>query len=322
MAYFELRKRELGNLIGILSRASEVYAPISREGVTNFEKVTGDEKIALHEHSYLPLKRFFFRPRETLFEFRGQGLKVPPASKKRRIIIGAKRCDLNSIKRQDVMFMFETRDPYYARERERTLLIGYHCKRAYDEYCFCGSMELEDCHDLMIYDRGPILLFEAATKKGDEFIRRHHTFFRKTSKVPRPDERVIKGADRLKNRDISSSYDSAKWKQGVDLCLSCGACTALCPSCYCFTIDDENNMDLASGKRTRTHASCQVKSFTRVAGGHVFRESRESRFKHRIYHQLQWFKDRHGTNLCTGCGRCIRHCPTRIDFVEIINGMK
>jgi len=50
--------------------------------------------------------------------------------------------------------------------------------------------------------------------------------------------------------------------------------------------------------------------------------TREDRFKHRIFHQLQYFKDRHGMNLCTGCGRCIRGCPTRINFVKILNEMQ
>ena len=62
--------------------------------------------------------------------------------------------------------------------------------------------------------------------------------------------------------------------------------------------------------------------FTRVAGDHVFRKDREGRFKHRIYHQLDYYKDKYGEFLCTGCGRCIEGCPTRIDFVPIINEMK
>ena len=232
MTCFEFRKRDLGRLIEHLSRSAEVLAPVRRDGAVNFEKVSGDSDVSLHDHSYLPLKRLFFRTKETLLEFDGEKITVPKKKSSPRIIIGAKRCDLNSIKRQDIMFTFETKDPYYMQERERTLLIGYHCKRAYDEYCFCGSMELEDCQDIMIYDRGPVLLFEATSKKGEAFVKRNRKFFRKSVKVPKPEERVTKGADRLRNRDISSMYDRAKWKRGVDLCLSCGACTVLCPSCY------------------------------------------------------------------------------------------
>jgi len=65
-----------------------------------------------------------------------------------------------------------------------------------------------------------------------------------------------------------------------------------------------------------------LKSFTRVANDYVFRESREERFKQRIYHQMQYFKERYGIEMCVGCGRCITHCPTNIDWVELLNEMK
>ena len=84
----------------------------------------------------------------------------------------------------------------------------------------------------------------------------------------------------------------------------------------------EYNSDLQKGERYREWSSCQLDSFTRVAGDHVFRNKREDRFKHRIYHQLVYFKERYGLNMCVGCGRCIKLCPTTIDFVDIINKMK
>ena len=136
-------------------------------------------------------------------------------------------------------------------------------------------------------------------------------------------EKIIPRADRLDKKDISHLYDHPDWKKGVDICLSCSACTALCPTCYCFEIHDNvGTKNPKEGERKRSWSSCQVQEFTKVAGEHVFRKEREERFKHRIYHQLDYFKQKNGINLCVGCGRCIEACPTRIDFVEIINEMK
>jgi ferredoxin len=36
---------------------------------------------------------------------------------------------------------------------------------------------------------------------------------------------------------------------------------------------------------------------------------------------MEYFRDRYGVSLCTGCGRCIAYCPTRIDWVDIVNRM-
>ena len=127
---------------------------------------------------------------------------------------------------------------------------------------------------------------------------------------------------KLNSLDIKDFYYSQNWKKGVNECISCGACNFLCPTCHCFTVEDEVEFNLKDGKRIRKQASCQLKSFTRVAGDHIFRDSKEARFKHRIYHQIQYFKERHDIVMCTGCGRCIRGCPAKIDWVNIINGMK
>jgi sulfhydrogenase subunit beta (sulfur reductase) len=318
----EISKKDFGRFVCALAKKFEVLAPVEEKGVFNFRPVSDASGIKLSGHSYLPLKNLFFKPRDVIFRFSGFKVKVPKSPRKKRVVLGAKRCDLNSIMKQDIMFMDETRDVVYANERERTFLIGYHCNEAFDEYCFCGSMDLRDCFDLMLYEKKDRFIVEVGSEKGGKIVRMFRRFF-KPGRLLSPKEKVIRGAGRLKKRDISGVYHHRDWKKGVDLCLSCGACTVLCPSCYCFDLEDTNDIsDLRKGERVRIHASCQLKDFTTVAGGHVFRESREDRFKHRIYHQLQYFRERHGTNLCTGCGRCIRHCPTRIDFVKIINGMR
>jgi ferredoxin len=77
--------------------------------------------------------------------------------------------------------------------------------------------------------------------------------------------------------------------------------------------------DLKKGKRFKEWDSCQFLNFTMVAGGGVFRKERLARFKHRIYHKLQYFREKFGMDMCTGCGRCIEACPRLIDFTDVIN---
>ena len=184
-------------------------------------------------------------------------------------------------------------------------------------------MGLKDHYDLMFFDEGGEFIVDVKTEKATKFVKRFKEFFKPSKHKITEKDRKTPNTDRLRVKDISKLYDHPDWRKGVDSCLSCAACTNLCPTCYCFEFCEIPALLAKSkSKRVREWSSCQLKEFTKVAGGHVFREERDQRFKHRIYHQLQYFKDKHGVNLCVGCGRCIQACPTRIDFVKILNEMK
>ena len=322
MKVFRQEKKDFGRFIAKLQEANEVIAPVKQD-VVRFLPITSAADIHLEKNAFFPAKEYFFRKEEVLFTFDGKKFSAPPLEPKPRVFFGLRRCDLNAIRHQDMVFLGQVHDPYYSAQREQSILIGYHCNTAPSPYCFCGSLELAEFHDLMFWDKGSYFLVEIGSGKGKELLEKHKMLFAPTETAITPKERVIPGADRLEKKDISRFYGHPDWKKGVDICLSCSACTALCPTCYCFSIHDEpSTADTTEGERKRIWSSCQVEDFTRVTGNHVFRKKREERFKHRIYHQLEYFKEKNGVNLCVGCGRCIEACPTRIDFVQILNEMK
>jgi len=304
-----------------LKKGYEVIAPVKEE-VIRFKTIDHPDEIHLDKNSFFPIKEYFFKQSQVLFQFKGLSITVPTQPKPKRVFFGIRHCDLNAIRHQDMVFMEDSHDPYYKASREHSYLLGYHCDEAPSPYCFCGSLDLVQFHDLMYYKKKNHFLVEVGSDKGQMLINSHSSLFQQTAIKISQDEKKIKNADRLHNPDISKIYDNPQWKEGVDLCLSCSACTALCPTCYCFDIHDEVKMaDPTAGERKRQWSSCQVQEFSRTAGNHVFRKEREHRFKHRIYHQLDYFKEKYGVNMCVGCGRCIEGCPTRIDFVDIINKM-
>jgi len=321
MRTLQIKKKRLFEFLDSLKQDYELFAPVKSD-LVKFERIAEVNDIYLEKNSYFPLKEYFFRKNEVLFNFTGTKITVPDVEQPKRVFFGIRRCDLNAIRHQDMVFE-KINDPYYMALRKESYLLGYHCNEAPSEFCFCGSLDLADYYDLMFYDRGETILVETGSEKGEFLIKKYGKFFDETSTIITKAEKVIPGAERLKVRDISSLYHHKDWKKGVDICLSCAACTNLCPTCYCFEIHDEvSTKDTSSGNRKRNWSSCQVLDFTRVAGEHVFRKDREERFKHRIYHQLDYFRQKNGIDLCVGCGRCIEGCPTRIDFVDIINGMK
>jgi len=319
----KLNKSSFNDFLTDVMRYNELVAPVKTD-TSRFETIRDISLIDIDLHTYFTAKKFFFKKHQTLYTAEKGKFKVPELQpeKKQRVMVGLKRCDLNSIKRQDIMFMKEVHDPYYTEERDRTVLIGVHCAKEYDEYCFCSSMDLGDYYDLMFYDKDDAYLVEIGSEKGRNFVERYRKYFWDTDLFLKPEDRRTYTSLQLQKKDMESLRENPGWKKEIDKCLSCAACNTLCPSCYCFDMMEDIDATLKKVQMKRNWASCQLQCFTKVAGGHVFRETREDRFKHRIYHQVQYFKEKHGINLCTGCGRCIRGCPTRINWVKMINDME
>ncbi len=306
-----LHKKNFNKFMQKLIDRYEVIAPVKKE-ITKFAEIENPDEICLDNKTLMPPKKFFFPENEILLEFNGTKIKETNGKKeknKKRIIFGLARCDLNAIKLLDKVM----HDSHYIKKRRNTIVIGMHCKP--DKYCFCNSMELEDvskCSDLFFYPKGRKYYISVFTRKGEKIVR----------DLPDSKKEIIlkiKNRKKLPDKDIEKDYKNEIWNTDVEKCLSCGACTAYCPTCNCFDIEDKLNIDMKSGKRMRKETSCQLKSFSRVAGGKVFRESRESRFKHFVYHKIAYFKNQFNKYMCVGCGRCLRVCPTNIDWVETIN---
>lgn len=324
-----LKKADLDTFINGLLARFEVIAPVKRDETkqrsrSRYAPITSPDEIWFDGIPFYTTKYFFFDRKEVLFKFKGNDVIDPTIKLKERVFFGVRRCDLQGIRHQDMVFLDENPDPFYKARRDTTLLIGFQCAEdGSDDFCFCCALDLkEPFFDLMFYDKGDNYAIEVGSERGKALLDRFPGFFKATENMINDEDRRVKGKHDLATFDIADLYDREEWNEGADRCISCGACTMLCPTCHCFTIQDELDLDLTSGQRVRTPASCQLMSFTRVAGDHVFRSERLARFKHRIYHQLQYSRERRGETLCIGCGRCIRDCPADIDWVSLINKMR
>jgi formate hydrogenlyase subunit 6/NADH:ubiquinone oxidoreductase subunit I len=112
---------------------------------------------------------------------------------------------------------------------------------------------------------------------------------------------------------------SPLWAELGERCLACAACTQVCPTCFCFDVRDEVELDLRRGRRVRAWDSCQLDEFATVAGGHDFRKSRGLRLRHRFMRKGKYILEAHKRLGCVGCGRCARACLVDITPMGVFN---
>jgi ferredoxin len=148
-------------------------------------------------------------------------------------------------------------------------------------------------------------------KKAESLTRQAAAQFE--SKVP---------TDKLKEKVVTELFDAPFWEEVAFACINCGTCTFLCPTCWCFDIQDEVQPLRQEGDRIRNWDSCMFPLFTLHGSGHNPRADKTARVRQRFMHKLKYYVDKYGDGIqCVGCGRCIRYCPVNIDIREIARRM-
>jgi ferredoxin len=195
-----------------------------------------------------------------------------------------------------------------------------------------GTLTPPDTFDLHLTDLGDIYALDIRSEWGEALLNDHSGARPATEAESERMNRVLaqKWSNFPYRLDFDASelpslmrmsYTSPIWEELGNRCLSCGACTNVCPTCYCFNVHDEVDFALSAGKRIRNWDSCQLNEFATVAGGHNFRPTRLARQRHRFLRKGQYQTDAYGLLGCVGCGRCALACLVHITPIETFNAL-
>jgi len=133
-----------------------------------------------------------------------------------------------------------------------------------------------------------------------------------------PDEAVLP-----MDRDAVRSYLVGKerhevWEKRGKKCFSCGSCVLVCPTCYCFDVQDELDLSLEKGERVRSWDGCTIENFATAAGG-IISGKRRGQDTPQALPEAKVPVQRFGLPGCVGCGRCKKACVPDIAFpVDIL----
>jgi sulfhydrogenase subunit beta (sulfur reductase) len=337
MKILKLAKENLDLFVSVLPAFGEVYAPMKRGTSFVFDKPALWSDVQMnYNRTMLPPKKLLLPPCEATFAFdpnKGYQDLLNEASKP-MVLFGVHAYDIYGMNILDRVFaQAKYPDPYYIARRKATTVVGVDFVP--DEKHAAGSMNadfVDHGFDLFLSDIGDHYLVLVGTSRGDDIVIMSEclmqtptevdfTEYKKRSTDRHASYKVQLDLDGLPEI-LEMEYHSKAWDEFGKRCLSCGSCSMVCPTCYCFDINDEVDLGSRAGRRIRSWDSCLLKTHALVAGGENFRAARSSRVKFRFYHKQRGFVAEYGRPSCVGCGRCVDVCPVDINIISVIETIR
>lgn len=336
MKTLKLPKSNLDFFAAVLQQFGEVHAPVAKGDGFAFQPLERWSDARLdYVRTILPPKKYFLPPKEELFTYDVNGYEPSVTGLEKRIVLfGVHACDVYGLNLLDEVFAEgKYPDPYYKARRRNVALIGIDCTP--DEHCFCRSMHadfVEKGFDLFLEDIGDYYFTFVGTALGDDMVLATGSLFEEVTQADvneykrRLETKRQSFGLEVDTRDLPEilemEYGSELWEELGSKCLGCGSCTMVCPTCYCYDVQDTVALGECAGSRERCWDACLFSSHARVAGGENFREAQSDRIKFWYYHKQRGFVAEYGRPACVGCGRCITACPADIHVVEVLNRIR
>jgi sulfhydrogenase subunit beta (sulfur reductase) len=245
-------------------------------------------------------------------------------------LLGARSCDLHAIAIQDRVLLhgrYVERD--YALRREGAFVVSVNCGEP-GGTCFCTSMgtgpRAEEGFDLSLtelVDGAHRFLVEVGSDRGREVLAalpvRPADDADRTAARRLTDDAAAAMGRSLETTGIhellAANLEHPRFDEVAERCLTCGNCTLVCPTCFCTSVEDVNDLTDGAAERWRSWDTCFSTEYSHIHGGSI-RRSPRARYRQWLTHKFGTWFDQFGTSGCVGCGRCITWCPVGIDVTE------
>jgi ferredoxin len=341
MIFKVFKKQELTRLHELLA-VNVIVGPVTKghdrngKPLYDFDLVSDFSQLALdYTQTVHSPKRFVLPYKETLSTFaltdNGWEKHIDLNACQPIVFFGMHACDINALNKLDLVLAKSTYpNPYYMSKRQNLVIIGLSCNP--EPQCFCRSMGTDSAihgFDLFLTDLGDKYFAEILSASAFDLLSqisckepsaKDHTLYKQTRGKSKLYTAKVDTSDLTKILDLE--FESPAWNYWGEKCLSCGTCANVCPTCYCYGVEERVNLDLQQAGKTKSLHSCNLIDFAKVAGGHNFRPTSASRLKYRYYHKHRGFVEAFEESLCVGCGRCGAACLADITPPEVIASVR
>ncbi len=251
-------------------------------------------------------------------------------------LLGIHPCDLHAIGILDEVYAQPGLDPYYAHRREDALIVVLTCHAPSDSW-FCdlagpGPFATKGFDMRLTPTQGGFLV-TAGTARGsalaarlslepvtEELVRTaQHEHDRAVARLEARNEDL--GSQSVTMNEAGEFFNHPQWEALAKQCTGCGACTTVCPTCFCYDVVDYPNLDNSEVQRSRQWHSCLYARFHEMAA-HPGDTPLDARLRQRLYHKWVYHQEQFGQPGCVGCGRCIQSCTVHIDPRQVLRAFR
>jgi ferredoxin len=338
-----LPKDKINGFLEALGKDSLVYMPVLEGDTIIFRPFSPEKNLCLDRPANSPPKSVIFPQSDVLFSYRYEKETDDPKKVSvkieshtdypKAVIFGCRPCDVMGFTVYDRVYIEANGpDTYYKERRDKTAIITLSCPVP-SAGCFCtalgGGPANREGSDVLMTGLEKGFFFEPVSEKGKAMLSapgmEDGARYMQEAQNKQQDayNAVKKPFPSVSHTELSRKrFDLNEfWQQAVSKCVSCGACTFLCPTCYCFNFTDEQTLE--SGERIRSWDACMFYHFTLETSGHNPRPTRFERYRNRVGHKFLFYPEKYnGVIACSGCGRCIRYCPVSVDISEIVSQLR
>ena len=353
-AGYRVGKERMNEILAELTQEYHVFGPCldAQKKRVRYAEIRSVDQIIYDRQSDFSPKAAFYPVSQVMFYFREDGVEESEPADEKGILIFARACDINAIRRQDNLFLKNggAEDLFYKRLRDRVKYVLMECTESY-ENCFCvsvGSNVAEDYAMAVRFGTDPANapgtgeLEEVLVKVKDADLASYFEDEEEeefTVRFIQENEKKLR-IPQISRENLKAVSDLPYWSKFDNECIACGGCNTVCGTCTCFdTVDVVYTEGSNDGERRRVWSGCMLENFTETAGGARARKTKGANMRFKVFHKFYDYKDRFGRavgssvggtaddatggtaggeHMCVGCGRCDIRCPKDISFFDTV----